>query len=188
MLQSIFDLKKQQGAALTAAEAILTAADQRGTGMTTAESENYDAKMAEYESLSRSIVAREKVNTIRSVFRNGRPMVEPGEAPIGLMGSVSVPPSLAETRSPQYMASLVSFLRTGGKAHSEELTAGADGQGGYYIPGSEAYTRQRLPNGSYPGGKSAATYEGTQGSSDAAGGYAISVPTEQLIVPLGLSR
>jgi HK97 family phage major capsid protein len=32
----------------------------------------------------------------------------------------------------------------------------------------------------------AATYEGAQGASDAAGGYAVSVPTDQLIVPLAL--
>jgi hypothetical protein len=33
---------------------------------------------------------------------------------------------------------------------------------------------------------SAATYEGTGGNSDAAGGYAVSIPTEQLIVPLAM--
>jgi HK97 family phage major capsid protein len=61
------------------------------------------------------------------------------------------------------------------------LLAGADGNGGFRLPGSEMYTRQRLPNGAL-----AATYEGTEGSSDAAGGYAITVPTVDQIVPLAV--
>jgi len=80
---------------------------------------------------------------------------------------------------------LLGYIRTGGKAHSEHLTIGADGIGGFVVPGSEMYTRQRLANGSIPG-MSAATYEGSQGSSDAAGGYAVTVPTVQQIVPLGV--
>jgi HK97 family phage major capsid protein len=64
---------------------------------------------------------------------------------------------------------------------------GADGQGGYHIPGSEMYTRQRLPNGSFQqGSKSAASYEGPGGNSGAEGGYAVSIPTIQQIVPLAL--
>ena len=64
---------------------------------------------------------------------------------------------------------------------------GADGMGGFHIPMSELYTRQRAANGSYPrGGMSAATYEGSEGSSNAAGGFAVSVPTIQQIVPLAL--
>lgn len=187
-MQGILELKQSQREALTAAEAILNAAEQRGTGMTKAESENYDAKMAEYESFTRSIAASEKRNTIRQFFRDGKPgpaLLGGGEEPIGFMRPFSVPPPSAETRSAQYKASLLSYLRTGGKAHSEELTVGADGVGGYVIPGSEHFTRQRKANGSFPT-MYAATYEGTQGSSDAAGGYAISVPTEQIIVPLAL--
>lgn len=185
---SIFEAKKQQAEALHAAEAILNASGDRG--MSKSESEAYDEKMAAYESFGRQIEASEKQNTIRQFFRNGKPgpaLLGGGEEPIGLMGPVSVPQPLAETRTPQYKSALVSFLRTGGKAHTDELMAGADGQGGYHVPGSELYTRQRLPNGSaVRGGMSMATYEGTQGSSDAAGGYAISVPTETLIVPLAM--
>lgn len=188
MLQSIFDLKKQQAEALKAAESFL---GSDGHVMTTAESENYDASMARYEALGRQIQAKERINTIRSNFPNGRPLIDlrvdaASAGPMGLMQHVAVAPSCAETARPEYKTALVNFLRSGGKALSNELMVGADGEGGFHLPGSEAYTRQRLPNGSYPGGKSAATYEGTQGSSDAAGGYAISVPTEQLIVPLAL--
>lgn len=95
------------------------------------------------------------------------------------------PLRLAEAAKPEYARALHAFLQTGGKAHHDELTAGADGQGGYHIPGSEQYTRQRLANGSFPK-MSAATYEGAGGGSDAAGGYAVSIPTEQQIVPLAL--
>ena len=63
---------------------------------------------------------------------------------------------------------------------------GADGQGGYHIPGSELYTRQRRANGSYLPQMGAALYEGAGGGSDAAGGYAISIPTVEQIVPLAL--
>jgi len=176
MLQSIFDLKKQQAEELKAAEAIVDGADLKG--MTASETENYENHMAVYESLGRSIAAKEKVNTIRSVFKNGRPMVEP----LGLSGALnSAAPSFAETHTPQYMESLLSYLRSGGKAHDGGLVAGADGQGGFYIPGSEQFTRQRKANGMV-----AAAYEGTEGSSTTAGGYAINIPTIQQIVPLGM--
>jgi HK97 family phage major capsid protein len=189
---NLTELKQTQKAALNAAEAVLSAAEQRGGNMTQAESENYNAKMAEYKSISRTIAARESQNTIRTFFKNGTPSPvllggapSDAEAPMGFVGPFSVPPSSAETRTPEYKASLLSFLRTGGKAHGEELTVGADGQGGYHIPGSESYTRQRFANGTFPK-MNAAMYEGTEGSSDAAGGYAISVPTVQQVVPLAL--
>jgi HK97 family phage major capsid protein len=89
------------------------------------------------------------------------------------------------SRNPEYSKALQAFLCSGGKQASEELVSGADGVGGFVIPGSEAYTKQRLANGSYPK-MSAAAYEGSQGSSDGAGGYAVSVPTMQLITPLAL--
>jgi HK97 family phage major capsid protein len=89
---------------------------------------------------------------------------------------------MAETRSPEYSAALHAFLKTGGKAHGDELTAGSDGAGGYHFPGSEAYTQQRLPNGR----AAAALYEGSNGGSNGAGGYAINVPTVQQIIPLAM--
>jgi HK97 family phage major capsid protein len=185
------EMKHEQKAALNAAEAIITAAESHGGNMTTAEKENYDNAMAKFGSLGRTIAARESQNTILSFFRNGKPsgvLLDPGtggEQPLGFMGPHSVPAASAETRSPEYKASLLSFLRTGGKSHSEELTAGADGFGGYLVPGSEPYTRQRKANGDFPT-MNAATYEGTQGSSNAAGGYAVDVPTWQQIAPLAM--
>lgn len=186
---NLFELKKQQKAALDKAEALLGSA---GHVMTTAESENYNTAMAEYQAVTNTIAAREKQNTIRAFFRNGAPIAggpflgscEDGAA--GFMSPVSVSPLSAETRSPEYARCLHAFLKSGGKAHGEELSAGADGVGDYYIPGSEQFTRQRNANGSISR-MQAATYEGTpDGGSGAAGGFAVSVPTVQQIAPLAL--
>lgn len=94
------------------------------------------------------------------------------------------PLRLGAARNPEYSRALHSFLITGGKAHGEELTAFSDGHGGYYLPGSESYTRQRTANGSFA--PMAATYEGVEGGSDSAGGYAVSIPTVDQIIPLAL--
>ena len=191
---NLLQLKQDHKAALDACEGILKTSEAAGRNLTKAEKETYDENMATAEGVGRTISAREKQNTIRSFFRDGKPVDgsfllgggQEAEQPIGFVGPFSVPPSSAETRSTHYKTSLLSYLRTGGKAHGEELTVGADGQGGYHIPGSELFTRQRLANGSVPR-MNAATYEGTpQGGSDAAGGYAVSVPTVQQIVPLAL--
>jgi HK97 family phage major capsid protein len=185
------EMKIAQKEALTAAETILNAAESRGSGMTKSEEETYNAKMAEYEAMGRTAAARQQQNTIRNFFQNGKPGSalldggSPADCPLGFTGPVSVAPVSSETRSPEYKSALLSFLRSGGKSHSEALSAGADGVGGFSFPGSERYTFQRGANGSIPK-MHAVTYEGTQGGSDAAGGYAVSVPTEQLIVPLAL--
>jgi HK97 family phage major capsid protein len=193
MSLTLTELKQGAKAALEAANAVVTAAEQRGGNMTKAESETYDAKMAEFKSLNGKAAVIEKKNTIRAFFRNGtpEPMLLGGgpldEQPLGFMGPHSVPPSSAETRSPEYKASLLSFLRTGGRAHNDDLTIGADGMGGYVIPGSDAYTRQRKANGSFLPTMNAASYEGSpDGSSLATGGAAVSVPTDQLVVALAL--
>lgn len=187
---NLTELKQSAKAALEAANAVVTAAEQRGGNMTKAESETYETKMTEFRSLNATAKAREEQNTVLNFFRNGKPsgaLLDAGAEPMGFMGPHSVPPSSTETRTPEYKSALVSFLRTGGKSHSEALTIGADGVGGYVIPGSEAYTRQRKANGSFLPAMNAATYEGNpDGSSGATGGYAVSVPTDQLIVPLAL--
>jgi HK97 family phage major capsid protein len=105
------------------------------------------------------------------------------ETPDGF--GAATPLSLGAARNPEYAEALHSFLKTGGKAHGDALTIGADENGGYRIPGSESYTRQRRANGSFIP-MNAATYEGTEGGSDSSGGYAISVPTVDQIVPLAM--
>ena len=93
------------------------------------------------------------------------------------------PIAFAASREPEYAQALHGYLKSGGKVASADLQAGADGFGGFRLPGSEAFTRQRMPNGSF----NAATYEGTpDGGSGASGGYAVSVPTVQQVAPLAL--
>jgi HK97 family phage major capsid protein len=89
---------------------------------------------------------------------------------------------LAETRNPEYAHALHAFLKSGGRTATPELAAGADDLGGFRIPGSEYFTLQRNANGTI----SAAMYEGTNGGSDGAGGYAVSIPTVQQVVPLAM--
>lgn len=185
-MPSIFELKQEHKAALDKAEAAIGPKDHV---MTAAENEQYENSMKRAKAIEGQIRARERQSTIRSAFPNGMPGIgavnSDTEMPMGFMSTVATPPSWADTRTPEYMAALVGFLKTGGKAHGDELTPGADGSGGYHLPGSESYTRQRRANGSF-GRMSAAMYEGTDGSSDAAGGYAVSIPTVQQIVPLAL--
>jgi HK97 family phage major capsid protein len=190
---NLLTAKQEQKAAFDACESVLRTAEAAGRDLTKAEKENYDEHIAKAEGLGRTISAREKQNTIRSFFREGKPVDgsfllgggPDAEQPMGFVGPFSVPASAAETRSPEYKMSLLSYLRTGGKAHGDELTVGADGVGGYHIPGSEAYTRQRGANGSIIRMQSA-TYEGAGGNSNAAGGYTVSIPTDHLIVPLAM--
>ncbi len=177
---NIFELKQEHKAALDRAEAALPL---DGREMTTAENEQYDISMKRAKALESQIKVREGSSTIHAMFPNGRPgLGQPGEA---LAQPFAPPLRLAETRDPGYSRALQAFVTSGGKAHGEELTAGADGVGGFHIPGSEMYTRQRSANGSFAR-MSAAMYEGSEGSSDAAGGYAISIPTIEQIVPLAL--
>lgn len=182
-MTSIWELRQEHKEALNAAEAALGSKDHV---MTTAESEQYDAAMKKVAVLEGRIKARERVSTIRTAFPDGMPGIGAVDSESqAFMQPVSTPVSLALSRQPEYAKSLMAFFRTGGKAHDDDLTAGADGQGGYYVPGSEHYTRQRNANGTFSK-MSAAMYEGSEGGSDAAGGYAISIPTVEQVIPLAL--
>lgn len=184
-MPTLLEAKREAAEALNNAEAIITAVEQRGTPMTRAEQENYDGAMSKFKAMSATAKAREEMNTIKAVWPNGRPGLD---APVTTPAQAGFQPSpvrLAEARNPEYAKALHAFLSTGGKAHTEALLNGADGMGGYAIPGSENYTQQRLANGSVPK-MTAATYEGFGGGSDSAGGYAVSVPTAQIIAELAL--
>lgn len=192
-MKSIFELKQEQHAALMAAEALLGPKDHV---MNKSEEEAYNAKMAEAEHTGKLIAARERMSNMHTfsaglhAFMNGAPVDTPAAGGYGMgaaLTSVAQAARVSETQSPEYSTALHTFIKSGGKAVDAEIMAGADGQGGYHIPGSELFTRQRGANGSFlKGGVSAATYEGSEGSSDAAGGYALNVPTIQQIVPLAL--
>jgi HK97 family phage major capsid protein len=172
-------MKQNLIAASNAAEAIVSAAEQGNRDLTPAEQSAFNAHVAESKKLDSQIRAAESRNTFRAKI--GRNHFGADTASEGFAQPGASVIRIAESQLPEYSAALHSFFKTGGKAHGEELTVGADGTGGYYLPGSEAYTRQLAPNG-----RVAATYGGTQGSSGSAGGYAVSVPTDPQIVPLAL--
>ncbi|WP_158785745.1 phage major capsid protein [Granulicella sp. L46] len=165
-----------------------------GHQMTASDEEQYKGTMRRVEALRGQIEARKAQSTIRSMFnKDGIPMWIGGDgtpgaggAASGFMATYSPALNAADTQSRDYSEALRSFLLSGGKTASADLVVGADGQGGFAIPRSEAFTRQR-PTSNYAGPRaSAALYEGTQGSSTTAGGDVVSIPTWQQIVPLGL--
>ena len=103
LFQNLFQLKQDQKEALDKAEAALGAPDHV---MTASEREQYERQMATFESLGVSIQAREKVNTIRSVFAGGIPGIT---GPVAARPGVAAPrvaperhklPCLPNTRSP----------------------------------------------------------------------------------------
>jgi HK97 family phage major capsid protein len=186
---NLIDMKQEQKAALVAAEFALTAAEQGRREMTASEQETYTNSMAKYKDLGVKIQARTELNTIRLAFPNGTPGIGTPSGTFNAPANAAdfSPLRLAAARNPEYAKALQAFLCTGGKAHSEDLTCGSDGFGGYVIPGSDEYTRQRTASGSFlPKMRAEGMSEGNQGCSDAAGGYAIDVQTSQLIVPLAL--
>ena len=187
MSMCLLDLKQEQKAALDKANVIVTAAERANRAVTASEEQTYNESMTAYKTTGATIKAREELNTIRTAFPNGMPGIGTPSGVFNAPASADFSPlRLATARNPEYARALQAFLCTGGKQHSEELTTGADGVGGYLIPGSEAYTRQRFANGSFPKMLAEGMYEGSGGSSGAAGGYAISVPTVQQVVPLAL--
>jgi len=71
MSLNLFELKQQQKAALDKAETLLGANDHV---MTAPEAEGYQAAMDQYHAVGKTIEAREKQNTIRAFFRDGKPI------------------------------------------------------------------------------------------------------------------
>jgi HK97 family phage major capsid protein len=188
-MANLLELTQEHKAALDKAEMLLGA---RGHIMTATESQEHDGAMVRAAALSKQIQARREQSTIHTAFRGGPELLLTGGgvavdgSAAGFMSTYSPALNAEDSRTPEYARALHGFLMSGGKSASDELVVGADGQGGFRIPGSEAFTRQRRPNGSYTGPRAnAALYEGTQGSSTTAGGDLINVPTWQSIVPLG---
>jgi len=161
-MTSIFELKKQQAEALHAAEAILNASGDRG--MSESETEQYNNHMNRFRDFGASVRAHEEQNSIRSLIgANGTPkwLHDPDATPAANRNQ--------KPMSVEYAESFLSFVRSGGKHATSALSEGFDSLfGGFALPA--------LP------GLSAAAYEGSNSS----GGFAVSVPTEQNIVSLGI--
>jgi HK97 family phage major capsid protein len=178
-MANLFQMKQDRAEALNAADVIMARAEKAHRDLTAMESASMDAHLADVKALNPKIEQIESQNTI-SGGAHGAPkgmFLEPGANRSGFAKHTASVVRSAEALQPEYATALHAFFKTGGKAHGDELTAGADGTGGYYLPGSESYTQQRGANGA-----SAATYEG----SPSGGGYAVSLPTVPQIVPLAM--
>jgi HK97 family phage major capsid protein len=176
-------MKQAQKAAYDRAEAALAVAEQNKREMTASEKESFDTSMAEAAGLRTTIEAREAMCTVRGILPFGMGGVGVPSGTFNAPANADYSPLReAANRNPEYATALTSYLRSGGKQASSELLVGADGVGGFHLPGSEPYTAQRTANGKMV----AAAYEGTQGSSDGYGGYAVNVPTLQQVTPLAM--
>jgi HK97 family phage major capsid protein len=141
---------------------------REGVSMSTEERADYQAAYAREGELQAQISARQSQNTIAQVA---------GGDFSKLMTGVSAPrvaPTAAQvTMSAEYTGAFISFLKSNGKNTPSALAEGFDPLfGGFALPS--------LP------GMSSALYEGSGGSSNGAGGYAVSIPTDGQIIPLAV--
>ncbi|HEV2134686.1 MAG TPA: phage major capsid protein [Terracidiphilus sp.] len=177
------EIKQAQKAELTAAEGVIATAEQARRGMTADEDEKYTKHMDKYKELTALARNRESLNTVHKFFgKDGTPFTATVNAESGF-SQFEAPIKGAFAASPENSGALLSYLRSGGKTISADLEAGADGIGGFRLPGADAFTRQRLANGSMRG-MQASQYEGTDGAGNA--GAFINIPTVQQVVPLAM--
>lgn len=177
-MAKLFELKLQRNEVLQEIGDIRSKTDASGK-IPTSHQLNYEKAMRTVGELDQQIKSLEANNTLAGMFDAGGPKPEAFRNSVVSAQSTRF---LSAGDAAEYTDALHAFIKSGGKAHTSELLqSGSDGAGGYFLPGSDRYTRQRRANGSY-----AALYEGTEGGSDAAGGYSISIPTVDQIVPLGM--
>lgn len=164
--ETLFEIK----ALRDEASAIVSRASSENRECTLAENNAFNAKAGRVMSLEEE-VRKHNASPDRSLVRNIG-----GNFANLLSGGSKAPGTVCrgqKTMSAEYNEAFLAFLRSGGKQTSSALTEGFDSLfGGFAVPA--------LP------GMSAALYEGSGGSSDGAGGYAVSVPTDGLIVPLAV--
>ena len=188
MSMKLFEMKADQAEAIRKAEDVMRPAEAANRAMTPQEASLFETHMQTARSLHTHIEAASNRSTLRGmVDRFGVNILSSaGQADAVPLSRPMVDTSISpETQTAEYVGALATFLGSGGKVHGASLKAGADGTGGYHIPGSERFTRQALANG-LPRGMSAAMYEGVTGGSNGAGGYAVSVPTVPQIIPLAM--
>jgi HK97 family phage major capsid protein len=155
-----FDMKKQHAEAAGHANQIIKAAETAKRDFTAEEFTLLDAYNKTMDALAPQIAAIQANNTLAGQFDAKGPKY----------GAVA--PAVHRHQKPmsgEYNEAFLAFVRSGGKQATDTLTEGFDPLfGGYALPA--------LP------GMSSAMYEG----SNSGGGYSVSVPTSDLIVPLGL--
>lgn len=152
------------------ASSIKARAASEGRECTLGENNAYNAKAGRILALEEGVRATQGSSSnslIRNVGGDFAKLISGGTAAPGTANRGQ------RQMSTEYTESFLAFLRSGGKQASSALSEGFDPLfGGFALPS--------LP------GMSSAAYEGTGGSSNAAGGYAVSIPTDNLIVPLAV--
>jgi len=161
----LIDILQNQQEALSQADSILAKAAQEGRDLTASEKSSFEGAMARHKHLATQADERQATSTLRAIVGNKFPLLAlGGGAPVR---------NGQKPMSMEYNEAFLAFLRSGGKQASSALSEGFDPLfGGFALPSLT--------------GMSAALYEGTGGSSTTAGGYAVSVPTDGLIVPLAV--
>jgi HK97 family phage major capsid protein len=167
-VDNIFELKKERQEALNAADAVLARAESAGRQLTEAENNILNENMTTVKKLNVRIETREGQTTLRKQFGP--------HGPFDALRTQAAAPAMPRGQNPMsadYTESFMSFLRSGGKQATSELSEGFDSLfGGFRVPA--------MP------GASAAMYEGVGGGSTTSGGYAVSIPTDSQIVPLAV--
>jgi HK97 family phage major capsid protein len=156
------EMRQNHKYALDKAESIIKAAESAHREMTSNEQADYTMAMSAAKTLEPQINAIQSKNTMSQFFNStGQIIMDGGLAAPGNRNQ--------KPMGEEYTSAFVTFLRSGGKQTSSALSEGFDPLfGGFALPS--------LP------GVSAAMYEGSSG----AGGYAVNVPTDSQIVPLGV--
>ena len=168
MKMKLIDILQNQKESLDQADSILAKATGEGRELTASEHTAYDGAMDRHKYLATLADERQAHNTLRAIVGDKFPLLTMGTGAPARNGQ--------KPMSAEYTESFLAFLRSGGKQAGAALSEGFDPLfGGFALPS--------LPGMS---GLSAALYGGSGGSSTIAGGYAVSVPTDNQIIPLGL--
>jgi len=162
---NLIDILQNQKEAIDQADSILAKATQEGRELTASEKSNYDGAMARNKHLAAQADERQATNTLRAIVGNKFPLLALGGGAPVRRGQTQM--------STDYSEAFLAFLRSGGKQTASALSEGFDPMfGGFALPS--------LP------GMSSALYEGSGGSSNGAGGYAVNIPTDGQIIPLAV--
>ena len=162
---NLIDILQNQKEALDQADSILAKATQEGREFTASERSTYEGAMARNAHLAKQADDRQATNTLRAIVGNKFPLLALGGSAPARHGQTQM--------SAEYNESFIAFLRSGGKQTASALSEGFDPMfGGFALPS--------LP------GMSSALYEGSGGSSNGAGGYAVNIPTDGQIIPLAV--
>lgn len=121
-------LLKDRSVAYKKAEAIVQAAENAGRELTESEEQDYGTAMTAYKALSAQIAQKER-ETAQRITNQGAVLIEGGR-------QFKVPAK--KTLSPGYGADFYAWVASRGSKVGEFMSEGADGQGGYVLPGFQA--------------------------------------------------